>query len=228
MPKILGGEARGRKKVRMAIKWDTSRKLNPSTPTPSIDLDEDVEFSKGLNDEDNSFMRFISLITEVKRQRAAKSFTSAANSGIRFTIYRRFTSVISETQYTVFSSIESSVERDKIDEMEEDEAEMMKKDVLFAFQCKFLYRKEIVKNNFHDIKAVSSFDFVKWMGEAEIYMNRYMRQRKELYFNFTLKVSAISTAPGVQRTIILLTTIFLQRKAKYWFKEVYSFQVYDD
>jgi hypothetical protein len=26
MPKILGGEARGRKKVRMAIKWDRNRK----------------------------------------------------------------------------------------------------------------------------------------------------------------------------------------------------------
>ena len=75
----------------------TSRKPNPSTPTPSIAFDEDVKSSKGLNNKDNSLMRFISLITETERQRAAKSFTSAANSGIRLTIHRRLTSVIPET-----------------------------------------------------------------------------------------------------------------------------------
>jgi hypothetical protein len=75
----------------------TSRKPNPPTPTPSINLDEDVESSKNLNNEDNSFMRPIPPITEAERQRAAKSSTSAANSGIRFTIHRRPTSVIPET-----------------------------------------------------------------------------------------------------------------------------------
>ena len=74
----------------------TSRKPNPPTPTPSIDLDEDVKSSRGLNDENNSLMRPIPPITEAERQRAAKSI-SAANSGIRLTIYRRPTSVIPET-----------------------------------------------------------------------------------------------------------------------------------
>jgi hypothetical protein len=60
------------------------------------------------------------------------------------------------------------VEKDKIDEMEKDETEMMKKDVPFTLQCKFLYRKKIVKNNFHDIKAVSNFDF---------FLNGWKRQR---------------------------------------------------
>jgi hypothetical protein len=55
-----------------------------------------------------------------------------------------------------------------------------------------------------------------------------MRQRKELYFNLTIKASAISTAPGIQKTIIPLITIFLQKKVKYWFKEIYPFQVYDN
>jgi hypothetical protein len=206
----------------------TSRKPNPPTPTPLIDFDEDVKSSRGLNDKDNSLMRFIPSITEAERQRAAKSTTSAANLGIRFTIHRRLTSVIPETQYTVFSSIESSVKRDKIDKMEENETEMIKIDVSFAFQCKFLYRKKIVKNNFHDIKAISSFDFVKWMKEVEMYINRYPRQRKKLYLNLTIKTSAISTVPGVQKTMIPLTTIFLQRKVKYWLKEMYPFQVYDN
>jgi hypothetical protein len=81
-------------------------------------------------------MRSIFLITEAKRQRATKLFISAANSEIRFTIYRRPTSVIPETQHTVFSSIESSVERDKIDKIdkiEKNETEIIKINVSFAF-----------------------------------------------------------------------------------------------
>jgi hypothetical protein len=148
----------------------TLRKLNPFTSTPSIDLDEDVESLRDLNNENDNLIRSISPITEIKRQRRIKISTSAAKSEIRLIIYRRFTSIIPEIQYTVFSSIENSVERneidkldklDKINRIKKDEAETVKKDAPFSFLYKFQYKKEIVKTFFHNIKAVSSFDFVK-------------------------------------------------------------------
>jgi hypothetical protein len=44
----------------------TSKKPNPSTSTSSIDLDEDIESSKNLNDENNNLIRSIFPITEIE------------------------------------------------------------------------------------------------------------------------------------------------------------------
>jgi hypothetical protein len=183
-----------------------SRKPNPPTPTPSIDLDENVESSKDLNNENDNLIRSIPSIIEVECQRKIKIFISAAKSRIRLIIHRRPTSVISEIQYIIFSSIENSVERNEIDKFDkfdeinrikENKAEIIKEDALFNLLYKFQYKKEIVKIFFHNIKTVSSFDFVKWMSEAKMYMNQYTRWRKKLYLNSTIKTSAISTAPEI-------------------------------
>jgi hypothetical protein len=76
------------------------------------------------------------------------------------------------------------VERNKIDKLDKfdeinrikkDEAETMKKNALFNLLYKFQYKKEIVKIFFHNIKTISSFDFVKWMSEIKMYINQYTR-----------------------------------------------------
>jgi hypothetical protein len=183
-----------------------SRKPNPLTLIPSIDLDEDVESSRNLNNENDNLMRSISPITEAERQRRTKISISAAKSEIKFTIYRRSTSVIPKIQHTVFSSIENFVKKDKIDKLdkldkinkiEKNEAKTIKKDALFSLLYKFQYKKEIMKTFFHNIKTISNFDFVKWINETKIYINQYTKQRKKLYLNSTIKTSAISITPEI-------------------------------
>jgi hypothetical protein len=43
------------------------RKLNPFTPISLIDFDEDIKFSRNLNNENDNFMRSIFLIIEIER-----------------------------------------------------------------------------------------------------------------------------------------------------------------
>jgi hypothetical protein len=82
--------------VNVTKKRPALRKLNLFTSISSIDFDEDIEFSRNLNNENNNFMRSIFSIIEIEYQRRIKISISAAKSGIKFIIYRRLTSVIPE------------------------------------------------------------------------------------------------------------------------------------